>query len=250
MNLIDRVWQSSLGRKYLMALTGAALFLFLIGHLLGNLQVFGPPELINEYAHFLKSKPGLLWGARLGLLACVAVHIASAVSLSALNKAARPVGYAKPGAYGASRASHYMLASGLVILAFVVYHLAHFTALLPGTARSMRRMARITGRTDDMLIIRGVNVFPTQIEELILKVPELSPHYVLEVRREDRLDALDIVVEAKPAFVGKGDAEAAAAATLAGLVKSYIGISARVRPVPAGGVADRKSTRLNSSHRT
>ncbi|MFM1769821.1 MAG: hypothetical protein RJA22_2350 [Verrucomicrobiota bacterium] len=132
MNLIDRVWQSSLGKKYLMALTGAALFVFLIGHLVGNLQVFGPPELINQYAHFLKSKPGLLWGARLGLLACVAVHIASAVSLSALNKAARPVGYAKPGAYGASRASQYMLASGLVILAFVVYHLAHFTALLPG----------------------------------------------------------------------------------------------------------------------
>lgn len=132
MNLIDRVWQSSLGKKYLMALTGAALFVFLIGHLLGNLQVFGAPELINEYAHFLKSKPGLLWGARLGLLACVGVHIASAVSLAALNKAARPVGYAKPGAYGATKASQYMLVSGLVILAFVVYHLAHFTALLPG----------------------------------------------------------------------------------------------------------------------
>jgi phenylacetate-CoA ligase len=122
-------------------------------------------------------------------------------------------------------------------LPVIRYRTRDLTALLPGTARSMRRMARITGRTDDMLIIRGVNVFPTQIEELILKVPELSPHYVLEVRREDRLDALDIVVEAKPAFVGKGDAEAAAAATLAGLVKSYIGISARVRPVPAGGVA-------------
>lgn len=132
MNLIERVWQSSLGKKYVMALTGAALFVFLIGHLVGNLQVFGPPELINQYAHFLKSKPLLLWGARLGLLACVGLHVASAMSLAALNKAARPEGYAGGSAYGASKASQYMLVSGLVILAFVAYHLAHFTALLPG----------------------------------------------------------------------------------------------------------------------
>jgi hypothetical protein len=69
MNLLQRVWRSSLGKKYLMALTGLALFGFVVGHLVGNLQVFGNPELINSYAYFLKSKPGLLWGARLGLLA-------------------------------------------------------------------------------------------------------------------------------------------------------------------------------------
>lgn len=132
MNLINRVWQSSLGKKYIMALTGCALFAFLIGHLLGNLQVFGQPELINTYAHFLKSKPGLLWGARLGLLACVGLHILAAVQLTAMNKEARPQSYAGGSAYGASKASQYMIVSGLVILAFVVYHLAHFTALLPG----------------------------------------------------------------------------------------------------------------------
>ena len=132
MNLITRIWQSSLGKKYVMALTGLALFVFAVGHLLGNLQVFGPPELINTYAHFLKSKPGLLWAARLGLLACVGLHIAAAVTLSALNKAARPEGYAGGTAYGSTRASRTMLVSGVVILAFVVYHLAHFTALLPG----------------------------------------------------------------------------------------------------------------------
>lgn len=115
-----------------MAVTGCVLFLFVIGHLLGNLQVFGPPEMINTYAHFLKSTPELLWSARLGLLACVALHIASAVTLSALNKEARPDQYASKAAYGSSTASRYMLVSGLVILAFVVYHLAHFTALLPG----------------------------------------------------------------------------------------------------------------------
>ena len=132
MNLINRVWQSSLGKKYIMALTGCALFVFLIGHLLGNLQVFGQPELINTYAHFLKSKPGLLWGARFGLLACVGLHVLTAVQLAAMNKEARPQGYAAGSAYGATKASQYMIVSGLVILAFVVYHLAHFTALLPG----------------------------------------------------------------------------------------------------------------------
>lgn len=114
-----------------MALTGLALFAFVVGHLLGNLQVFGKPELINSYAHFLKSKPGLLWGARLGLLATVAVHVGAALTLSAANKAARPVGYAGGSAYGSDWRSRYMLVSGLVILAFVVFHLLHYTAQLP-----------------------------------------------------------------------------------------------------------------------
>jgi succinate dehydrogenase cytochrome b subunit len=132
MNLFGRIWQSSLGKKYIMALTGAALFVFVIGHLVGNLQVFGRPDLINTYAHFLKSKPTLLWGVRLGLLACVALHIAAAVTLAALNKEARSQPYAGGSAYGSTTQSRYMLVSGLVILAFVLYHLAHFTALLPG----------------------------------------------------------------------------------------------------------------------
>ena len=114
-----------------MATTGAALFLFVIGHLIGNLQVFGPPELINTYAHFLQSKPAMVWGARLGLLVLVALHITTAVQLSAANKAARPVGYVGGEAYGSSWQSRYMLMSGLVIAAFIVYHLAHFTARLP-----------------------------------------------------------------------------------------------------------------------
>ena len=115
-----------------MAATGALLFLFVVGHLVGNLQVFGPPEMINRYAHFLKSTPELLWAIRLGLLALVVLHILTAVQLSAANKAARPVGYASDAAYGSTWQSRYMLVSGLVILAFIVYHLAHFTVLLPG----------------------------------------------------------------------------------------------------------------------
>ena len=127
---ISRTTQDS--ARIMGALTGAGMFAFLIAHLLGNLQVFGPPELMNGYAHFLKSKPGLLWGARLGLLACVALHVVSAVTLAQLNANARPEAYATKGAYGASTASKYMLPTGVVIAAFIVYHLAHFTALLPG----------------------------------------------------------------------------------------------------------------------
>lgn len=129
---MSNVFKSSLGRKFVMAATGALLFLFVVGHLVGNLQVFGPPELINNYAHFLKSKPLLLWCVRLGLLALVTMHIVTAVQLQALNKAARPVGYAGGESYGSTWQSRYMLVSGLVILAFVVYHLAHFTVLMPG----------------------------------------------------------------------------------------------------------------------
>jgi phenylacetate-CoA ligase len=116
------------------------------------------------------------------------------------------------------------------------YRTRDLTALLPGTARAMRRMARITGRTDDMLIIRGVNVFPSQIEELILKDARLSPHYVLEVKREDRLDSLDVVVEMKPGHAGDADVEIDCAAKLAHAIKAYIGVTSAVRIAPLGGV--------------
>ena len=166
MNLLQRIWGSSLGKKYVMALTGVALFLFVIGHLVGNLQVFGPPEAINTYAHFLKSKPGLIWGARLGLLATVGLHIAAALALTAANKAARPVQYAKGDGYAASARSRYMVVSGLVILAFVIYHLLHFTALLPavnGTVdfKSLQTMLPDGTPTPDVyaMMIRGFQVW-------------------------------------------------------------------------------------------
>ena len=127
MNVINNIFGSSLGKKYVMAGSGALLFLFVVGHLVGNLQVFGPPEMINRYAHFLKSTPELLWVVRLGMLTLVALHIMTAIQLSLENKAARPVGYSTPGNYGSTWQSRYMLVSGLVILAFIVYHLAHFT---------------------------------------------------------------------------------------------------------------------------
>jgi succinate dehydrogenase / fumarate reductase cytochrome b subunit len=132
MNTVAGILKSSLGKKYIMAGTGVLLLLFVIGHLVGNLQVFGPPELINNYAHFLQSKPAMVWGARLGLLVIVGLHIATALKLTIENKEARPVGYHNPEPFGAAWRSRYMLMSGLVILAFIIYHLAHFTIRLPG----------------------------------------------------------------------------------------------------------------------
>ncbi len=117
------------------------------------------------------------------------------------------------------------------------YRTRDLTTLLPGTARTMRRMARITGRSDDMLIIRGVNVFPTQIEELIVKQPKLSPHYVLEVRREERLDELTVIVEIRQDLASAPTAERdAEAKQLAHHIKSYIGVSSDVKVVDPGKV--------------
>jgi phenylacetate-CoA ligase len=116
------------------------------------------------------------------------------------------------------------------------YRTRDLSTLLPGTARSMRRLARITGRSDDMLIIRGVNVFPSQIEELILKAGCYSPHYVLEVRRVQHLDELDVVVAPRDAAA----VEAAAGRGADGLaheIKAYIGISTRIRVEAAGAIA-------------
>src|SRR3954467_8747378 len=91
------------------------------------------------------------------------------------------------------------------------YRTRDLTRLLPGTARSMRRIEKITGRSDDMMIVRGVNVFPTQIEEQILKVKGLAPHYQIVLTREDRLDAMQVLVEAMPAAAGVDARQASAA---------------------------------------
>jgi phenylacetate-CoA ligase len=111
------------------------------------------------------------------------------------------------------------------------YRTRDLTRLLPPTARSMRRMDKITGRSDDMLIIRGVNVFPTQIEELILKHPELSPHYVMELSKDGPLDHLTVMVELAP-----GAADAQSAASLQHEIKSYVGVTADVRLVPLASI--------------
>jgi len=115
------------------------------------------------------------------------------------------------------------------------YRTRDLTRLLPGSARSMRRMEKITGRSDDMMIVRGVNVFPTQIEELILKVEGLAPHYQIVLTREGRLDEMEVLVEAATAAAASG-ARTASAAELAHHVKGLIGVTARITVADPGGV--------------
>ncbi len=115
------------------------------------------------------------------------------------------------------------------------YRTRDLTRLLPGTARSLRRMEKITGRSDDMIILRGVNVFPTQIEELVLAIDGLSPHYLIELTREGRMDSMKVVVEARAGAAGS-DARRAAAARLSAQVKDRIGISVTVAVEEPGTV--------------
>ena len=124
-------YKSSLGSKYLMAVTGVMLYGFLVAHLLGNLLIFsGNPEDINNYAVALKELPyGLLWIMRGGLVAIFLLHIRTAIKLTKANRQARPVPYAKPSTIQATFASRHMVLTGLLILAFVIYHLCHFTFL-------------------------------------------------------------------------------------------------------------------------
>jgi len=116
-------------------------------------------------------------------------------------------------------------------LPIIRYRTRDLTRLLPGTARTMRRMEKITGRSDDMLIIRGVNVFPTQIEEMILRQPELSPHYVLELTKDGPLDHLTVLVELAP-----GATDSGSAAKLNHSIKSSIGVTADVKIVPINSI--------------
>ncbi len=119
----------------------------------------------------------------------------------------------------------------------VRYRTRDLTRLKPGTARSMRRMEKVTGRSDDMLIIRGVNLFPTQVEEIVLKDPRLTAHYLLEVRRQGTLDELDVIVEMGPELAASGsDAVNACAAELGGHIKSLIGVNAKIRLLEPGKV--------------
>jgi len=121
-------------------------------------------------------------------------------------------------------------------LPIIRYRTRDLTRLLPGTARTMRRMEKITGRSDDMMIVRGVNVFPTQIEELILKRVELTPHYQCILVREGPMDSLIVVVETRPDVLPDSELARAAAAMLQHEIKVYIGTRAEIELRSQGGV--------------
>jgi phenylacetate-CoA ligase len=122
-------------------------------------------------------------------------------------------------------------------LPIVRYRTRDRARLLPPTARSFRRLGKITGRTDDMLIIRGVNVFPSQIGELVLKMPQLSPHYQLEITRRGHLDEMAVLVEPKPELGTMNAADRdAVAGELQHHIKGLVGISTRVRICELGSI--------------
>lgn len=125
----SRFYASSIGKKILVALTGLVLIGFVLGHMIGNLLIFVGKDAINEYGHMLQTAlhGGGVWIARIGLLVAVLIHIVATVSLTKANRAARPEKYGRHKAQVSSKSSHTMIWSGLTILAFIVYHILHFT---------------------------------------------------------------------------------------------------------------------------
>ena len=124
---VARFYESTIGKKAIMAVTGLILFGFLIAHMLGNLQIFLGPAVMNHYAETLHGNPPLLWTVRTILLVSVLLHIWSSVQLSAIKRQARPVGYKKYQPIHSSWASRTMMLSGPIIAVFVIFHLLHLT---------------------------------------------------------------------------------------------------------------------------
>jgi succinate dehydrogenase / fumarate reductase cytochrome b subunit len=156
MDLTRNIFGSSIGRKLVMAVTGVVLILFVVGHLVGNLQVFEDPDRINGYAHFLQSLGPTLWAVRIFLLVCVGLHIWAATVLALESRHARgDEPYAVKKWIRATVASRYMRWTGYIVLAFILYHLAQFTVGVaqPGSFKAniphyvMRGDYRILGFT-------------------------------------------------------------------------------------------------------
>ncbi len=129
-------YRTLLGKKGAMAVTGAALFFFLIGHLLGNIQIFFGPQHLNGYAAFLKSTGEILWLLRAGVLACFLLHIYSSLLVTVANQQARPQGYATKRSLETSLAARTMIYTGSMVLLYVIYHLMMFTFLRTGPGYS------------------------------------------------------------------------------------------------------------------
>jgi succinate dehydrogenase / fumarate reductase cytochrome b subunit len=126
-NRLSRLVRSSVGAKYIMALTGLVLMIFVLGHMSGNLLIYGGRDALNSYAHGLTEHPILLWTARGGLLAIFLIHLSMAFRLTQEDTAARPIRYVHEDTIQASWASRHMFLTGAVILGFIIYHLMHFT---------------------------------------------------------------------------------------------------------------------------
>jgi len=158
--IVCRVWKSSIGRKFIVALTGLVLVLFLAGHLTGNLLIFAGREAFNDYAQFLHGAlhGAGVWIARIGLLAATVLHVAATISLTRENKAARQA-YAHQATIQAGKSSRIMIWSGLTILAFIIFHLLHFTVRVSYPAERYVDYDKSGGKRFDAwtMVIDGFN---------------------------------------------------------------------------------------------
>ena len=159
---VARFYESTIGKKAVMAATGLILFGFLIAHMLGNLQIFLGRAVMNHYAETLHGNPGLLWTARTILLVSVVLHIWASIPLALLKKKARPVAYVKRANVQSSFASRTMMWSGPIIAAFVVFHLLHLTT---GTLHP--NFAKLDAYNN---LVTGFKVIPAAIAYIIAMV--------------------------------------------------------------------------------
>lgn len=166
---------SSIGKKWIVALSGLALLGFVTGHMLGNLQVFLRPVWINSYAKHLEDFGPFLWVIRLSLLAIVVTHIVFTIKLTIENRAARPEKYAKTTPKASTRASRTMILSGLVIASFIVFHILHYTVRLQHPQWSEETFPLVHG--NDTVMVRDVH---TMMVEGFQNVA-VSAFYILAV---------------------------------------------------------------------
>lgn len=152
-------YRSSIGKKWIVAITGLILILYVIGHLLGNLQIYAGPELINAYAQKLRNWGLFLWLVRFFLLAAFVLHIVATIQLAIENRAARAHRYAEYRYVQASPGARTMVISGLIVLVFIVYHILHFTAQV--THPAFRQLYDAQGRHDvySMMILGFQNPY-------------------------------------------------------------------------------------------
>lgn len=174
---IVALWKSSIGKKIVVALTGIVLVGFLIGHASGNLLIFMGQEAINSYAEFLHHMlhGAGIWITRLGLLACFVLHIVATVQLTVENRMARDAAYEKPATVQASRSSRIMIWSGLTILAFVIFHLLHYTVRIQS---DIANLPLVDGRFDVYsMVIIGFSSWPVSLF-YIIAISLLCSHLV------------------------------------------------------------------------
>ena len=180
MNFFMKIWHSSLGKKYIMGISGFALVFFIFTHMMGNLQLFVGPYWLNTYGQFLHERHEILWPVRIVLLTLVVLHIWSAFKLRAENQAARPVGYAGDAApFAASYASRTIMMSGLIIAAFVIFHLLHYALAVRAvnlTGIDFGTLRDSAGRPDlYLMLLLGFSKWPISVF-YIIAVGLLSLH--------------------------------------------------------------------------